>query len=77
METNKIEALQNAVNSMKVQGMELYIKQTQDKRKKINRYFLTLNKTTISPVLDYTQMNHFIMGLSRGLKLVTPCTPHS
>lgn len=60
------EALQNAANGI---GLTVHEKHTQDKRKTVGRHFLTdQNGTTISPILDYEQMNHFILGWSKALK---------
>jgi len=65
----ELNALENAVISAKLEGLKVYEKQTTDKRKTIKHYFLNYYGNTISPNLDYDNMNHFIMGLSKGLKL--------
>lgn len=60
METiTEIQALQNAANLI---GLTIYEKFTQDKRKTVKLYFAQLEKQTISPVLDYDNMNHFLLG---------------
>lgn len=64
---NELEALKNAINNIK--GMDIYEKQYDDKRKTTKMYFLNLNGNSISPVLDYENMNHFILGFSAALKL--------
>ena len=55
----EIQALQNVANDL-----ELFVheKFEQDKRKTTKKYFLTLNGTSVSPVLDYENMNAFLMG---------------
>lgn len=65
----EISALENAVRSVGINGLAVHEKYQEDKRKTAKMYFLTYNGTSISPVLDYENMNHFILGLSRGLKL--------
>ncbi len=67
---NELKALQNAVNSSGCQFLSIQVKPTEDKRKTINRYFLDhVGFGTISPVLDYEQMNHFILGFSKAFKI--------
>lgn len=65
----ELNALENAVISTNVQGLKVIEKYNADKRKTIKHYFLNYYGNTISPNLDYDNMNHFIMGLSKGLKL--------
>jgi hypothetical protein len=38
------------------------------KEKKIKKYFLTIYGVTESPVLDYENMVHFLLGIIRGLE---------
>ena len=65
----ELEYLKNAVISSNITGLQVHENFEQDKRKRIARFFLTINKISISPVLDYTNMNHFILGLSTAYKL--------
>lgn len=65
----ELEALQNAVKSTGTQGLEIFEYQNEDKRKTIQKYYLCLDGATISPRLDYEQMNHFILGFSRAKQL--------
>ena len=65
----ELNALENAVISAKLEGLKVCVRQTTDKRKTIKHYFLNYYGNTISPNLDYDNMNHFILGLSKGLKL--------
>lgn len=55
----ELEALQNAANDLEIHIM---VKQDQDKRKTVNRYFAMYKSKSVSPVLDYEQMNHFLLG---------------
>ena len=67
---NEIQALRNALTVSEIENMEVHEQLTQDKRKSIGKYFLTINKTSISPVLNYEQMNHFILGFNRAYKFI-------
>lgn len=55
----EIQSLQNAANDL-----ELFVhhKFNEDKRKTVNKYFLTKNGKCVSPVLPYTEMNCFLLG---------------
>ena len=64
METIKqLEALNNAVVSMNLEGLEVLQYILHDDRKKIGKFFLRLNGTSISPILNYNEMNNFILGM--------------
>ena len=64
METNtQLEALNNAVSYFGFKNIILHEKQYSDKRKKVSKFFLQQGAETISPVLDYNEMNHFILGM--------------
>ena len=66
----EFEALQNAVNSIGNSLISLHEKNSEDKRKTIKKYFLSHSDAgTISPCLDYEQMNHFILGFAKACKL--------
>ena len=70
METiTQLEALNNAVVSMNLEGLEVLQYIQHDNRKKIGKFFLRLNGTSISPILNYNEMNHFILGMSKMQKL--------
>lgn len=70
METNtQLEALNNAVVSMNLEGLEVLQYIQHDNRKKIGKFFLRLNGTSISPILNYNEMNHFILGMDTMQKL--------
>ena len=70
METNtKLEALNNALQYFGLQNFILHEKQYSDKRKKVSKFFLQDGAKTISPVLNYNEMNHFILGMSTMQKL--------
>ena len=70
METiTQLEALNNALNSFGLKNVILHEKQYSDKRKKVSKFFLQQGAETISPVLDYNEMNYFILGMSTMQKL--------
>ena len=70
MEKNtKIEALNNAVSHFGLKNVILHKKQYSDKRKKVSKFFLQYGAKIISPVLDYNEMNHFILGMGAMQKL--------
>ena len=61
---NEIQNLQNFADNFNFKVVE---KIHEDKRKKTG-YFLTENKTTISPILDYDGINHFLLGVKYSQK---------
>ena len=61
--TTQLEALNNALVSMNLKGLEVRQYIQHDNRKKIGKFFLILNGTSISPTLNYDNMNHFILGM--------------
>ena len=70
MEANaQLEALNNAVVSMNLEGLEVRQYVQHDNRKKIGKFFLRLNGNLISPILNYDNMNHFILGMDTMQKL--------
>jgi len=62
----EITALQNAANDLCLVIVE---KHEQDKRK-MKRYFATKSVQCVSPVLDYEQMNHFLLGWRKALETI-------
>ena len=67
----ELQALENAVKSVELNGLQVHEYAQTDKRKTIKLYFLNHFGSTISPRLDYENMNHFILGLRRGLDIVS------
>lgn len=65
---NELEALQNHVNNIRFEGLTINEKVRQDKRVG-RKYYLTIGQYSISPCLDYDQMNHFLLGFNKALKL--------
>ena len=64
METiTQLEALNNSLIYFGLKNVILHEKQYSDKRKKVSKFFLQCGVKTISPVLDYNEMNHFILGM--------------
>lgn len=67
----ELTALQNFANNLnRYFDMNLKIKiwYHQDQRKK-PKFVLTKNDTSISPCLNYDNMNHFLLGIHRTKKL--------
>lgn len=60
---NELQALQNAANDI---GLTIYEKPLHDKRRTVGRYFANKGDETVSPVLDYEQLNHFLLGWIRA-----------
>ena len=70
METNtKLEALNNGLIYFGLKNVILHEKQYRDKRKQVSKFFLQDGAKIISPVLDYNEMNHFILGMGTMQKL--------
>ena len=70
METNtQLEALNNALNYFGFKNINLHEKQYSDKRKKVSKFFLQQGAKQISPVLDYENMNYFIMGMGASKRI--------
>ncbi len=56
----ELQALQNAADGL---GLTIHEKPFyEDKRKTIKKYFAKKRNETVSPVLDYEQLNHFLSG---------------
>ena len=70
METStQLDALNNSLSYFGFKNINLHEKQYSDKRKKVSKFFLQQGAETISPVLDYNEMNHFILGMGAMQKL--------
>lgn len=65
----ELEALQNAANTA---GLTIHERYQPDKRKKTKMYFANKGDETVSPVLDYEQLNHFLLGWIRCSQQLTP-----
>ena len=66
----EIQALQNAADSVKLPGLQVHAKIFEDKRKS-KKYFLQYGNRTLSPVLDYSNLTHFILGIIRAKEILT------
>ncbi len=66
----ELEALQNAANDL---DLMIYEK-IPDGRRKVaaKKYFTTRKGLLSSPVLDYDQMNHFLLGWRKCFQLYSP-----
>lgn len=67
--TTEFQALENLTNTIGLSGLQIVEKQQSDKRHTTKKFFLCLNYLNISPVLDYEQMNHFILGFKKCYEL--------
>ena len=57
--TTEMQSLQNMAD---VINLTVNHKFEQDKRRTINKYYATKNRTCVSPILPYDQFNHFLLG---------------
>ena len=70
METStQLDALNNSLSYFGFKNINLHEKQYSDKRKKVCKFFLQQGAKTISPVLNYNEMNNFIAGM-RTMKTI-------
>ena len=67
--TTELEALNNSLSYFGFKNIILHKKQYSDKRKKVSKFFLQQGENRISPVLDYNEMNHFILGMGTMQRL--------
>lgn len=65
----QMEALENGLNSFGLTNLTIHPKISVDKREKKPKFFLNNGFQTISPVLDYENMNCFIMGMGSYKKI--------
>lgn len=66
MKTNEqLTALQNMAKSAGC-GITVCQYQPQDKRRTVPKFFANIGSETISPVLPYCELNHFLMGYARS-----------
>lgn len=63
---NQTEALQNFATTL---GLTVHVKHYYEDKRKQPKYFLSKDKTSISPVLDYNGLNNFMLGYSRCKQL--------
>jgi len=65
--TSEIQALQNFADKFSLTVKEF---SPNDKRKTVNRYFLTdKHGNGVSPILDYECLNVFLLGWNNSIKL--------
>lgn len=70
--TAQLEALNNAVVNMNLEGLEVLQYIQHDNRKKIGKFYLRHNGNCISPTLDFDKLNHFLLGMSKMKKILEP-----
>ena len=61
----EIDFLQIAANELNLTVHEKFF---DDKRKKNKMYFLTKDGISVSPILNYENLNHFMLGWRRAIK---------
>ena len=61
--STQLDALNNSLSYFGFKNINLHEKQYSDKRKKVSKFFLQQGAKTISPVLNYNEMNNFILGM--------------
>ena len=49
-------------------GLTVYEYFNEDKRKTVQKYFVRHHGVSVSPVLDYENLNHFILGWIKAKK---------
>jgi hypothetical protein len=64
------EALENHLSCVNNRNLKLYQYIANDKRKTTPKFFIQNGKSTISPALNYNDMNHFILGMSRANQIL-------
>ena len=62
---HKLQALNNFANRL---NLEAHHRPSHDGRMKIDKLFIQKGKKTVSPVLEYEGINHFLLGWSRSMK---------
>jgi hypothetical protein len=67
----KMEALQNGLNYFNIGNLKVYKHIPNDKRKTKSKFFIQKGTHTISPALEYNELTHFILGMSRAKQLIT------
>lgn len=73
----ELKALENHVESLQIDGLNVKEWQEQDKRKTSKKYIVSINSQSISPILDYENMNVFLLGLGRAETIKTDTPKHS
>lgn len=62
---NQLTALANMAEHAG-SGIVIHLKQCEDKRRTVPKFFANIGNATISPVLDYSNMNCFLMGYAKA-----------
>lgn len=64
---NEFESLKTFGDNL---GLVIEIKVVDDGAENVEMYYVSLNGDMVSPVLDYDQMNHFLLGWSGREKML-------
>ncbi len=60
-----LEALQNMATHADSR-IVVHVSPQEDKRRTVPKFFAQLGNKTISPVLEYGHLNHFLLGYSKA-----------
>lgn len=63
---HELQALQNFGDKF---GMKIIEHINNDKRKK-RTYFASINNISVSPVLGYNELNHFLLGWNKAASII-------
>lgn len=64
------QSLENALEYLGFKNVKVYQYIPNDKRKTKAKFYLQVGKHTISPALEYNELNLFILGMSRAKQLI-------
>ena len=62
--TEELQALQNSAANLKIEGLTVS-KWLTNKQGQQSKYFVQYKEQSISPVLNYDRLNHFLLGMHR------------
>ena len=66
----KLEALKNIAQSTGIKDVSVFEWSPTDKRKTVKTYIFSIPQVYTSPMLDYDNMNHFILGFTQAQRLI-------
>ncbi len=65
----QLQALQNMANSANSRITVHLRPYYDDKRRTVPKFYANIGNVTISPTLDYSNLNHFLLGYSSAAKI--------
>ena len=63
----EIEALQNSADGLRI-FMRIKEYFENDRRRTVKKYVAVINKTSVSPPLNYDKLNYFLLGWHKSKK---------